>query len=133
MPSKIRGMRSLHSFSNPVRRLGLEARRTFESLGWQGLLNRASGESEVLGVVKDYIARLSLEELVQLPNYLMPPRLVDADDVSSYAFLLARQQQLGETSEVLDKLAGFVTNAAQRLSRLLFRSRRSRSGDMKAA
>ncbi len=122
-----------HSYSNPVRRFGPGEQRASESLGWQGLLSEARGESEVLGVVKDYVALLSREELLQLPKHLLPPRLVDADDLSLYALQLARQHQLGESTVVLEKLANFVTDAAQRLSQVLFRSRNSRAGDQKAA
>lgn len=116
------------SSSNPVPRYDdAEARLALSGIGWQGRLNEATDELEVLGVVKDHIARLSPEELARLPATLRPPRLVDADDVSAYALLLARQQHLGETSEVLDKLARFATNASLRLSQILARATEIRS------
>ena len=121
------------SSSNNGHRFSAASQRTIQAIGWQGRLNDCADEAEVLGLVKDHIAQLSLDELSQLPDSLRPPRLVDADDVSSYAFLLAREHQLGENCEVLEKLAGFITNAARRLSQVLFRSRNSRAGDHKAA
>ncbi len=120
-----------YSHANPRRRYGAQTRHPFDGLGWLGRLSEAQEESEVLGVVKDHFAQFSPLELAHLPKHLLPPRLVDADDVSSYAFLLARQQRLGESSQVLDKLAGFVTNAAHRLSKVLFRPRNSRAADAK--
>ncbi|HXF77679.1 MAG TPA: hypothetical protein VN598_02365 [Usitatibacter sp.] len=93
--------------------------RKLRSVGWQGQLDKADRPEAVLVVARDYLAQVSPEEIAQLPEDCRPTRLVDADDVATYAFDLARRQSSPDSSDVLHKLAAFFADASNRLSQLL--------------
>jgi len=89
------------------------------SLGWQGQLDHATRPEAILAIARDYLAQVSPEEVAQLPEECRPGRLVDAADVSDYAFELARRQSSPGATEVLHKLAAFFADASMRLSQIL--------------
>ncbi|HEX4333606.1 MAG TPA: hypothetical protein VH040_15820 [Usitatibacter sp.] len=93
--------------------------RKLRSIGWQGQLDQADRPEAVLVVARDYLAQVSPEEIVQLPVDCRPARLVDAEDVATYAFELGRRQSSPDASDVLHKLAAFFADASKRLSQLL--------------
>ena len=95
------------------------AERKLRSLGWQGQLDQADRPEAVLAIARDYLAQVSPEEVAQLPEDCRPGRLVDADDVATYAFELARRQSSADAPEVLHKLAAFFSDASKRLSQIL--------------
>ena len=93
--------------------------RRLRSLGWQGQLDHATRPEAVLAVARDYLAQVSPEEIAQLPEDCRPQRLVDADDVATYALELARRQASPDAPEILNKLAAFFSDASTRLSHIL--------------
>jgi hypothetical protein len=99
-----------------------QSERKLRSLGWQGQLDQATRPEAVIVVARDYLAQVSPEEIAQLPENCRPGRLVDATDVSDYAFELARRQSSPDAPEVLHKLAAFFADASMRLSQILAES-----------
>ncbi len=96
------------------------AGQNLRSVGWQGQLEQADHEQAVLSVARDFLAQISPEEISSLPLDCRPGRLVDADDVSQYAFTLAQAlMHGGPEPEVLHKLSAFFADAATRLSQIL--------------
>lgn len=91
-------------------------------MGWQGQLDRADRPEAVVAVARDYLAQVSPEEVAQLPEACRPTRLVDADDVATYALELARHQASSDGPQVLHKMAAFFADASMRLSRILAES-----------
>jgi len=89
------------------------------TLSWQGRLDSASNEAEVVAAVRDYVSELDHEELAQLPADCRPGKFLDGNDVSSFAFHLVRRQheEPGEQPP-LTKLAAFFSGASQRLSQV---------------
>lgn len=106
--------------------------RRLRSLGWQGQLDHATRPEAVLAVARDYLAQVSPEEIAQLPEDCRPQRLVDADDVATYALELAHRQASPNTPEVLHKLAAFFSDASTRLSQILAETSVA-DGDQEAA
>ena len=102
--------------------------RRLRSLGWQGQLDHADRPEAVLAVARDYLAQISPEEVAQLPEECRPRRLVDGDDVASYALELARHQASADGPEVLQKMAAFFADASLRLSQILADPRFADSG-----
>ncbi len=96
--------------------------RRLRAIGWQGQLDHATRPEEVLAVARDYLAQVSPEEIAQLPEDCRPGRLVDADDVSDYAFELGRRQSAPDTPDLLHKLAAFFADASTRISQILSES-----------
>ena len=89
---------------------------------WRNLMREAAHEQEVVGLVRDHLARWTPEEIARLPEDCRPPRIRDAEDVSRWAFELASThcaQNMSEADEpLLDRMLEFVTQAAMRLSAL---------------
>lgn len=102
---------------------GFDRRRHPRAVAWQGLLDAAASEEEVVTAVRDYLALVSPEEIAALPVACRPGRIVDASDVNDYAFVLAQHQFLRDPLEVttLQKLSSFMTSASLRLTQLLSR------------
>src|SRR5690349_5780034 len=54
---------------------------------WQHRIDAARGREEIVAAARDYLATLSPSELCALPEGCRPPsKIVDAEDVSNYAF-----------------------------------------------
>ena len=95
--------------------------RSVRSIGWQTQLHEARHPHDVLAIARDFLAQVSPEEISQLPVECRPDRLVDEDDVSGYALMLARAQShtdSGSEPEVLHKLCAFFADASTRLSQI---------------
>ena len=94
-------------------------------------LEEADSEREVLGIVKEYLARLGPAELATLPEDCWPGRIVDREDISEYALRVARRRTLSPGSvandSLLDRLMNLLNHASARIAALA--SRRSRAGD----
>src|SRR6187551_1010393 len=90
------------------------------STSWQGMLDEAGSPDEVVGVARDFVARISPEEFSALPPDCRPHKLVDADDVVDYAVTLVRESFMSENSSdpILQHIATFFTHACTRLSGL---------------
>ena|SRR5688572_29240960 len=89
---------------------------------WRTLINSSTNEDEVVAMVRDHLARYSPQEIARLPEECRPPRIRDAEDVSQWAFELARthcaQSGDDDNETVLERMLEFVTQAGQRLSEL---------------
>jgi hypothetical protein len=89
---------------------------------WRNLISGSTNEDEVVAMVRDHLARYSPQEIARLPEECRPPRIRDAEDVSRWAFELARthcaQSGDDDNETVLERMLEFVTQAAQRLSEL---------------
>ncbi len=83
-------------------------------------MREAAHEQDVVGLVRDHLARWTPEEIARLPQDCRPPRIRDAEDISRWAFELASThcaQNMSEADEpFLDRMLEFVTQAAMRLS-----------------
>ena len=91
---------------------------------WQHRLDAARGVEEVVAAARDFLAVFGPLELAALPEGCRPPaKIVDADDVSSYAFELVRFEcaERDETAELVHKLARFFSHASMRLAQLTAR------------
>jgi hypothetical protein len=91
------------------------------TVSWQGRLNSASTEAEVVDVVRDFMAQVSPYDLARLPEECRPRKMVDANDITSYAFAIVRHHcdDADGTARVAHKLAAFFTSASIRLSHIL--------------
>ncbi len=91
------------------------------TVSWQGRLDDASTEAEVVGVVRDFMATISPYEIARLPAHCRPRKIVDANDITHYAFTIVRHHcDDGQgTARVAHKLASFFTSASIRLSQIL--------------
>lgn len=89
---------------------------------WRNLIRASATEDDVVEMVRDHLARYSPEEIARLPEECRPPRIRDAEDISHWAFELARthcaQDGDDDHETVLERLLEFVTQAAVRLSEL---------------
>jgi hypothetical protein len=91
---------------------------------WQEQLDQAPGGVEVMELAREFLASFSPQELAGLPQGCTPPaKLVDPDDVSDYAYELARRNHAmsSQSPELVGKLAAFFSNAAHRLSTIAAR------------
>ena len=87
--------------------------------GWQQRLNDAFTKEDVVGIVHDFLALWSREEIAQLQSDCVPGRIVHADDVNTYALKLAYRHTL-ETGDAsaMHRMATFFTRAALRIFEL---------------
>lgn len=89
---------------------------------WRNLVRASGHEEEVLGLVRDLVARWSPAEIARLPEDCRPGRIRDAEDVSQWAYQLASSHCAGSVSSAdepfLERMLEFVTQAAVRLSEL---------------
>jgi hypothetical protein len=91
---------------------------------WQHRLDAAHGVEEIVAAARDYLAVFSPFELASLPERCRPPaKIVDADDISSYAYELVRFEcaERDQTAELAHKLARFFSHASMRLAQLTAR------------
>lgn len=93
------------------------------STSWQGRLDQATSEAEVVMVAKDFLARFTPEEIERLPAACRPGKFFDANDVTEYAFTLVRHDcgEDREAARLVHDFAAFFSNASTRLSQLLAR------------
>ena len=91
------------------------------TVSWQSRLNDAHTEAEVVDVTRDFLATVSPYDIARMPAHCRPRKIVDANDITQYAFLIVRHNcDDGEgTARVAHKLASFFTSASIRLSQIL--------------
>lgn len=89
---------------------------------WHHLLDVAEDEGEILARLREFISSFTPYEIETLPAELRPPKLMDARDVSGYAFELgqfrAGQAHVPELVHAFSDMFGY---AASRLSHLASR------------
>lgn len=97
-----------------------EIGNTTMGLSWIERIDSATTSAEVLDVARVYTASLTLEEIAALPPKCRPRKLVDASDMSEYAFDLMRETcNAAEPSPLVLKLAAVLSHAATRCSEIL--------------
>ena len=103
---------------HPMRFLGAQPVTT---VTWQGRLNNATHQGEVVGIARDFVAQFDYAQVAGLPAECRPGKLVDANDVASYAFTLVQYCTGGDTegAVLVEKLAAFFSHASLRLARIL--------------
>ena len=87
---------------------------------WHTLIDEASTEHDVVVVARDFVAGLDRREILDLPEECRPGKFFDANDITSYAFVLARHD-CGDVqaSPTPHNLASFFSEASIRLSKIL--------------
>jgi len=89
-------------------------------LTWQERLDDAATEHDVLQVVRDYLATVTHEEYTSLPPALRPGKIVDANDVTTYAFDLVREECHDEgIQHIVQRLGHVLSRASIRLSQIM--------------
>jgi hypothetical protein len=86
---------------------------------WEERLNTAYEDGDVVAIARDFLARLTPYELGGLPPQCRPPaKLVDREDIASYAFDLVKHDCDGASSqaELVHRLARFFFHASNRLA-----------------
>lgn len=93
-------------------------------LTWQDRIDAANDEAEVVGVVRDFLAQLSPQDISRLPAECRPGKMVDGEDVTSYGFTLMRRacSSSDPTSVTIHRLVALVSNACVRLAQIARRS-----------
>ena len=89
-------------------------------LTWQERLDDVTSEPEVVDVARDYLATLSPEEFASLPEALRPGKIVDANDITTYAFDLVRKECHDEgVQHLVQRLGHIMSRASIRLSEIM--------------
>jgi hypothetical protein len=91
------------------------------AVSWQERLQATASAAEIVGVARDFVAQLTPYDVHSLPEACRPPsKIVDAEDITSYAFALVRHQceESAAHAELVHKLAHFFSEASIRLSQL---------------
>jgi hypothetical protein len=93
---------------------------------WQRRLDMARTVTDVVGVARDFLASFDPPELHALPTPCAPPaKLIDGDDIASYAFDLLRYEcEAPGTADLVHRLARFFSHASIRLAQLTAHSAR---------
>ena len=98
---------------------------------WHEQLKAASTEADVVAIARDYLATVTPDEIKWLPEHLRPHRLVDANDITTYAFELVRFD-CGDhdgMQRLVHRLAHFFSSASIRLSEIMVREHRDQAND----
>jgi len=99
-------------------------------LTWQERLDDAMTESEVVEVVRDYLATITHEEIMSLPEALRPRKIVDANDITTYAFDLVREECHDEgIQHIVQRLGHILSRASIRLSEIMVVEHKPSSAD----
>src|SRR2546421_4116084 len=87
---------------------------------WQQLLASASTPDEVICAARDFIASIDHVQLSKLPLACQPGKLLDVEDIHSYAYELVRHHcgNNDENAQTAQQLSAFFSQAAVRLSQL---------------
>jgi hypothetical protein len=88
---------------------------------WDAKLDAAQSEYGVVMIARDFAATLDPWEIASLPEACRPAKIIDANDVAFYAFLLMRHHAIDnpQAAAIIDRLATFFSTASIRLSQIL--------------
>jgi hypothetical protein len=91
------------------------------SIGWRGRLDEASSAHEVVSTARDFVAAWTPGEIASLPFHCRPWKIVDADDVTTYAIQLAQEHRAADShaDPGVQKMGSFFSDASLRLSQIL--------------
>ena len=87
---------------------------------WQERLRSAASERDLVSVARDYLATFSYDEISSLPEHCRPVRMVSAQDVADYAYVVVRRHcddSCGVEAPI-HRIAVFFANANARLGEL---------------
>ncbi len=102
-------------------------------LTWQERLDDATRESDVVDVARDYLATLSYHECAHLPELLRPRKIVDANDITTYAFDLVRHACHDEGAQrLVQRLAHIMSRASIRLAEIMVSERANPGHDQRS-
>lgn len=87
---------------------------------WQDRLRSAVTERDLVSVARDYLATFSIAEISSLPEPCRPGRIVSAQDVADYAYVVVRRHcDDGAGVEApIHRIAVFFANANARLGEI---------------
>jgi hypothetical protein len=89
---------------------------------WATVLAEAHAESQVVSVVRDFVASITPEELAHLPAGVRPGRFVDAVDVNDFALVVALHNLAPNSNEpepgLQVRIGTFFAAASHRLAQL---------------
>ncbi|HZZ93929.1 MAG TPA: hypothetical protein VFE23_15315 [Usitatibacter sp.] len=97
------------------------SRRAQVTVTWAAGVEGAESVHDVIELARDFLAQFTPYEIFALPQACKPPaKIVDADDITAYAFALMRHQcaEGAHHAEMIRKMAGFFSHAAHRLAYL---------------
>ncbi len=106
-----------------VRAFPMPDRKPLVAATWQARVEQARTVHDVLEACRDYLAKLEPGEVALLPRACRPPKLLDAGDISSYAFELVRHhcKEEDDGARLVHQLAAFFSQASIRVSQVLTR------------
>ncbi|HET7731349.1 MAG TPA: hypothetical protein VFK48_15070 [Usitatibacter sp.] len=97
--------------------------RKMTMIAWQGRLNEASIEDEVVRVVGEFVRALSRAELGELQEHCRPRPMQTPREVTAFALAMAHfHDGDAKSAPALHKLATFFTKAALRIYQIAERS-----------
>ena len=108
--------------------------RSAPATTWPALLQAARTPREVHGVIRDYLATWTPQELNSLPAECAPPlRFQEPEDVVVYAYALQRARLGGNEDEGLGRMWGFFMEASQRIAAVMDRGKATRAANTATA
>jgi hypothetical protein len=97
-----------------------ELGNTTMGLSWIERIDSSESTGEIMDIARVYTASLTPDEIAALPPKCRPRKLVDASDLSEYAFDLMRATcETPEPTPLALKLAAVISHAATRSSEIL--------------
>jgi hypothetical protein len=89
-------------------------------LDWRRYLACAATEHEIVNLTREYAATWSPEEISRLPAEYRPGRVVDGEDISQWAYELARAHTSlrydDEQDALIMRMLAFMSEAAMRVA-----------------
>jgi len=89
---------------------------------WYQMVDTAQSPGEVLGVAREYLASLTAEDMVSVPDDCRPGEIRDQSDIDFWNLRLAEELRTiwgtGRDGHMVTELAQFFLHASVRLSRL---------------
>lgn len=99
---------------------------------WRSVIMNAHTEEELVGIMRDWLACWSPEEIARLPVECRPGRVRDGEDIGHWAFQLTSchlaRGVAPEDEPLLLKMMLFVNEVAERLARLKVVQRTAEAG-----
>jgi hypothetical protein len=104
---------------------------------WNSAITRAGDRKSLAALVNDYLATWSPAELARLPAQCRPDRIRGVEDIGYWRQVLSDSYCSGgvheAASDILSRLIGFLTSAAERLAELDAEDGIDASGDSQHA
>lgn len=89
---------------------------------WHDMVDTAETSGQVVGITRDYLASLTPEDLVSVPEDCRPGRIRDESDIDFWNLRLAEECRAiwgtARDGHMLTELSQFFMHASVRISRL---------------